>query len=167
MAVRKLFLLNTYAFLALQSRGANIDYYVTKTTSARNNCNDCSQPCATLWDAIGNSAAIPSPFKLTNVSHNLNNWLQHGLCSESYSNQYIMVNIHTDSCSESSDAFVENEVHSLHNEFKDTQPTSDRNSTILNAKSLSQNRISLRIVNKHETINTVHYASGTEQHMRG
>eukprot|EP01083_Nonionella_stella_P068270 181169_1 len=122
MAVRKLFLLNTYAFLALQSRGANIDYYVTKTTSARNNCNDCSQPCATLWDAIGNSAAIPSPFNVTNVSHHLNNWLSHGLGSGSASNQYIMANIPTESCS---DALIEHEVHSLHNEFKETQLTSD------------------------------------------
>eukprot|EP01083_Nonionella_stella_P292719 995617_1 len=143
---------------------------------------------ATLWDAI------PSPFKLTNVSHHLNNWLPHGLCSGSYSNQYIMVNIPTESCS---DALIEHEVHSLHNEFKETQLTSDllrvleptkdkpeasfttipnpmrriisvcTNSTISSAKSHSQNRsISLRIVNKHETIDTVYYASGTEQHMR-
>eukprot|EP01083_Nonionella_stella_P172797 594083_1 len=45
------------------------------------------------------------------------------------------------------------------------------NSTISSAKSHSQNRsISLRIVNKHETIDTVYYASdntiGTEHHMR-
>eukprot|EP01083_Nonionella_stella_P186901 685519_1 len=142
---------------------------------------------ATLWDAI------PSPFKLTNVSHHLNNWLPHGLCSGSYSNQYIMANIPTESCS---DALIEHEVHSLHNEFKETQLTSDllrvfdstkdkteapfttipnpmrriisvcTNSTISSAKSHSQNRISLRIVNKHETIDTVYYASGTEQHMR-
>eukprot|EP01083_Nonionella_stella_P160527 524952_1 len=142
---------------------------------------------ATLWDAI------PSPFNLTNVSHHLNNWLPHGLCSGSYSNQYIMVNIPTESCS---DALIEHEVHSLHNEFKETQLTSDllrvleptkdkpeasfttipnpmrriisvcTNSTISSAKSHSQNRISLRIVNKHETIDTVYYASGTEQHMR-
>eukprot|EP01083_Nonionella_stella_P316940 1151837_1 len=147
--------------------------------------------CATLWDAI------PSPFNLTNVSHHLNNWLPHGLCSGSYSNQYIMANIPTESCS---DALIEHEVHSLHNEFKETQLTSDllrvleptkdkpeasfttipnpmrriisvcTNSTISSAKSHSQNRISLRIVNKHETIDTVYYASditiGTEQHMR-
>eukprot|EP01083_Nonionella_stella_P109320 318617_1 len=155
----KLFLLNT--FLALQSRGANIDYYATKTTSATNNCSDWNQPCATLWDAI------PSPFKLTNVSP-FNNLLPQALCSGSYLNQYIMVNIPTESCS---DALIENEVHSLHNEFKETQLTSDIlrvfDSTKDKAKWHSQNRISLRIVNKHETINTVHYASGTEQHMRG
>eukprot|EP01083_Nonionella_stella_P173583 599248_1 len=90
MAILELFLLNTYAFLALQSRGANIDcdhYYATKTTSATNTCSDCNQPCDTLWDAI------PSPFKFTNASYNLNHWLPHGLCAGSYSNQYIMVNI--------------------------------------------------------------------------
>eukprot|EP01083_Nonionella_stella_P283156 963651_1 len=159
MAILELFLLNTYAFLALQSRGANIDcdhYYATKTTSATNTCSDCNQPCDTLWDAI--------------PSHTL----PHGLCSGSYSNQYIITNIPTET---RSDAFIEHEVHSLHNEFKETQLTSDllrvfdstkdkteapftmipnpmrrivsacNNSTISNAKSHSQNRILLHIVN--------------------
>eukprot|EP01083_Nonionella_stella_P013603 38269_1 len=92
MAVMKLFLLNI--FLALQSRGANIDYYVPKTASTTNNCSDWNQPCATLWDII------PSPFKLANVSHHLNNWLPHGICSGSYSNQYIMANIPAESRSD-------------------------------------------------------------------
>eukprot|EP01083_Nonionella_stella_P304258 1056536_1 len=147
MAVRKLFLLNT--FLALQSLGADIDYYVAKGMSATNNCGHWKQPCATGWDTI------PSPFKLTNTSHNLNNWPPHDLYSGSYS---------------------------LHNAFKKIQLASDlfrMNTmrcilsvcTISRAKSHSQNRsISLRIVNKHETIDTVYYASdntiGTEQHMR-
>eukprot|EP01083_Nonionella_stella_P013730 38626_1 len=40
------------------------------------------------------------------------------------------------------------------------------NSTISNAKTHSPNRVSLRIVNKHETIDTVYYASDTDQCVR-
>eukprot|EP01083_Nonionella_stella_P053389 141232_1 len=126
---------------------------------------------ATLWDAI------PSPFNLTNVSHHLNNWLPHGLCSGSYSNQYIMGNFPIESCF---DALIPDLLR-VFDSTKDkteapftTIPNPMRriisvctNSTISSAKSHSQNRsISLRIVNKHETIDTVYYASGTEQHMR-
>eukprot|EP01083_Nonionella_stella_P142182 439395_1 len=107
MAVRKLFLLNT--FLALQSLGADIDYYVTKRMSATNNCGDWNQPCATLWDAMA------SPLKLTNASYNLNNWPSHDLYSGSYQNLIA-------SCSHS---FIVHEVHSLHNDSKEIQFTSD------------------------------------------
>eukprot|EP01083_Nonionella_stella_P180948 646713_1 len=128
--------------------------------SATNNCGDWNQPCATLWDAMA------SPFKLTNASHNLNNWPSHDLYSGSYQNLIA-------SCSHS---FIVHEVHSLHNDSKEIQFTSDlvrvfestkdkieaslpttqnpmryilsvhmcRNSTISNAKSHSQNRRSLR-----------------------
>eukprot|EP01083_Nonionella_stella_P098576 277239_1 len=136
MSVLKLFLLNIYAFLALQSRGVNIDNYATTTTPATNNCSDCNQSCyamdktaninnyvsiniictgGTLWEPI------PSPFRLTNACNHLNNWLPHGLCSGLYSNQYIMINIPIASCS---GAFIEHDVHSFHNELKEIQLTS-------------------------------------------
>eukprot|EP01083_Nonionella_stella_P232683 820540_1 len=124
---------------------------------------------------------MASPFKLTNASHNLNNWPSHDLYSGSYQNLIA-------SCSHS---FIVHEVHSLHNDSKEIQFTSDlvrvfestkdkieaslpttqnpmryilsvhmcRNSTISNAKSHSQNRRSLRIVNKHETIDALYNAS--------
>eukprot|EP01083_Nonionella_stella_P083265 230177_1 len=142
MAVRKLFLLNT--FLALQSLGADIDYYVAKGMSATNNCGHWKQPCATGWDTI------PSPFKLTNTSHNLNNWPPHDLYSGSYS---------------------------LHNAFKKIQLASDlfrMNTmrcilsvcTISRAKSHSQNRRSLRIVSKHESLDTLYNSIDSLQNIK-
>eukprot|EP01083_Nonionella_stella_P291424 991649_1 len=190
MSVVKLLTLNT--FLALQSRGANIDWiitdYVTKTTFATNNRGDCSQPFTTLWEAT------PSSSNHTNALHDLNDYLSHELRSRSYSSQYIMLNIGIASCSDASivcnDCSVmtvtsyENEVHLLPTEFKDIQPnrsdlvsvsasasTRDkteasffmaqcrntmhciisvcRNNRISNAQCHSENRISLRIANRH------------------
>eukprot|EP01083_Nonionella_stella_P229299 811763_1 len=166
MAVRKFLLLST--LVALHSHG---------TTHG-----------VTLWDTT------PTPFNHTNASHYSNDWLPHGLCagltSGSHSNRsnYQVMNVAST---------YENEVHSFHNEFKHVQITSEmiclfgstkdktgasftpthnpmrgilsvcRNKGISSAKSHWENNISLRIVNKYTTIDTLYYASDMEQRKAG